>query len=150
MENVFIMYRKIFCYGMILFTSLLYLLHVLMIFGKISNNIIIIDMIFLNHILIIIAIKLFGAPSNSPYEYFFKKNTSYERINKEGYVINVKCNDNGIWEFEDIYKTYKFNVKGWINQINRVRDLIYIQYHNDFCNHMVNRYICISWWNVFW
>ena len=40
-------------------------------------------MIFLNHILIIIAIKLFGAPSNSPYEYFFKKNTSYERINKD-------------------------------------------------------------------
>ena len=41
---------------------------------------------------------------------------------------------NGVWQFFHRDKYYKFDLRGWPNVRKRVLDMIFIQYHNNYCD----------------
>lgn len=130
------MLRKIFCY-FIFFSELLIILYLILFVNKylpLNYNIfkIIIVLSILNIPALLFAIILFGAPNNHFNEYNIK-HISYKDIieNSTKIVVTYK---NGIWEYFYKNKYYKFDLKYWINIKKRVSDLIFIQYHNNYCN----------------
>ncbi len=128
------MIRKFFCY---LSFILEFILVIYIIYG-LSTNIInsffiacLIASIF-NIILVLYSILLFGAPNNSPKEYLIN-HINYLDILQDNKSIILNYNEEGLWEFKHKDKTYVFNLKGWPNLKKRISDIIFIQFHNNYC-----------------
>lgn len=130
------MIRKIIVYGSFLI-ELVFLLYTLYCFLYAENMIstlftISIVMLTLNIPALIISILLFGAPRNNYCEYFIRY-ISYDDILKENHKLTVEYKD-GVWQYYYKNKYYKFDLKWWPNVRKRISDMIFIQYHNNYCN----------------
>ena len=130
------MIRKIFCYGSFLIELILlgYVLYYFLYAENMNFTLFVISIIMLifNIPALIISILLFGAPSNNYSEYFIRY-ISYNDILKENHKLIVEYKD-GIWQFYHRDKYYKFDLKGWPNIRKRISDMIFIQYHNNYCD----------------
>lgn len=130
------MIRKIFCYGSFLIELVLlgYVSYCFLYAEHMNYTLFIISIIIviLNIPNLIISILLFGAPSNNYSEYVFR-HISYNDVLKENHKLIVEYKD-GIWQFYNRDKYYKFDLKGWPNVRNRISDMIFIQYHNNYCD----------------
>jgi len=130
------MFRKFFCYSVFLIElSLLgYVVYCFLYTENTSYISFVISnvMLILNIPALLISILLFGAPSNNYCEYFIRY-ISYNDILKENHKLIVEYKD-GIWQFYHRDKYYKFDLKGWPNIRKRISDMIFIQYHNNYCD----------------
>lgn len=130
------MIRKIFCYGAFLIELvLLGYVSYFFLYNKNMNFtlfVVSIIMLILNIPSLIISTLLFGSPSNNYNEYVIR-NISYNDILKENHKLIVKYKDD-IWQFYHADKYYKFDFKGWPNTKKRISDIIFIQYHNNYCD----------------
>lgn len=130
------MIRKIFCYVSFLIELILlgYVLYCFLYAENMNFTLFVISIItlILNIPALIISILLFGAPSNTYSEYIIR-HISYNDILKENHKLIVEYKD-GIWQFFHRDKYYIFDFKGWPNIRKRISDMIYIQYHNNYCD----------------
>lgn len=130
------MIRKIFCYGSFLIELILlgYVSYCFLYEENMNFTLFVISiiMLILNIPALIISILLFGAPSNTYSEYVIR-HISYNDILKENHKLIVEYKD-GIWQFFHRDKYYIFDFKGWPNTRKRISDMIFIQYHNNYCN----------------
>lgn len=130
------MIRKIFCYSVYLLELALlgYVLYCFLYTENMNYVLFVIAavMLIFNIPALIISVLLFGAPSNNYSEYVIRY-ISYNDILKENHKLIVEYKD-GVWQFFHKDKYYKFNLKGWPNIKRRVSDMIFIQYHNNYCN----------------
>lgn len=130
------MFRKFFCYCVFLIElSLLgYVVYCFLYTENTSYISFVIStvMLILNIPALLISILLFGAPSNNYSEYFIRY-ISYNDILKENHKLIVEYKD-GIWQFFHRDKYYIFDFKGWPNTRKRISDMIFIQYHNNYCD----------------
>jgi hypothetical protein len=130
------MIRKIFCYGSFLIELILlgYVSYCFLYEENMNFTLFVISiiMLILNIPALIISILLFGAPSNTYSEYIIR-HISYNDILKENHKLIVEYKD-GIWQFFHRDKYYIFDFKGWPNTRKRISDMIFIQYHNNYCD----------------
>lgn len=130
------MVRKTICYA----NSLIYVFFfILFIKSKLDYNFFekyffIICLFFaINFFISIICILLFGLPSNNYKEYLFKY-ISYKEITEfNGSNINIILK-NKKWHINYKGRKYIFDMRGWINQKQRVIDFLFIQFHNNYYN----------------
>ena len=130
------MIRKIFCYVFFVL-ELVLLVYVSCCFSNTINFnyalfVISIVMLISNIPTLIISFLLFGAPSNNYDEYIIKY-ISYNDIIKGNRKLKLEYK-NGVWQFFHRDKYYKFDLRGWPNVRKRVLDMIFIQYHNNYCD----------------
>ena len=130
------MVRKMFCYSCFSLEtlSISYVVYSMVIKAGYNPTLLNISLVFgtLNIFILLIAFLCYGAPKNSYKEYMIRY-ISYNDILKENHKLIVEYKD-GIWQFFHRDKYYKFNLKGWPNIKKRVSDIIFIQYHNNYCN----------------
>lgn len=86
-----------------------------------------------NLIAVYLGILLYGKPVNKKNE-FIIKNISYKDLITCNKQIEVFYNEQKEWYFFYKGKKYIFNFKYYIISKKRVSDIIFIQYHNHYCN----------------
>lgn len=130
------MVKQIFCYTVsILFFINIISFSILVFYKDIVDNIwILVSMIIFIFLLIpyFFSILYFGIPNNKPKEYIIRPIDSYDLIK----IKEIICfeNQKGVWCLNYKGKDYTFDMKGWFNFKNRLKDIIYIQFHNHFFN----------------
>lgn len=129
------MVRKFICYSVFLIEmlSISYVVYEILfgITNRVLGDIALFVSVF-NIYTMLFAVILYGAPNNY-YKDYIIKHISYNEIFRNNYEITVIYID-GIWEYYYRNKCYKFDLRGWPNIKKRVSDIIFIQYHDDFCN----------------
>lgn len=79
-----------------------------------------------------IALLYFGTPKNSIREMRIKQNIF--QSSNDNFIKICYENEKKIWQCKYFNKIIKFNFNGWINQKQRIIDIIYIQLHNLYFN----------------